>query len=81
MHLYPWLFLVLINDLQLLEGFLMWKFAFDTTVSEEVFPFKQSCLQQAVGHIYTWSKDNRLQLNPIKCKRPRYASRGLPHPT
>ena len=62
----PWLFLVLINDLQFLEGFLMWKFADDTIVSEVVFPSKQSCFQQVVDHIYTCSKDNLLQLNPIK---------------
>ena len=65
----PWLFLVLINDLRLPDGsFAMWKFADDTTVSEIVPPSKQSALQQAVNFISTWSQDNRLPLNPSKCK-------------
>ena len=34
----PWLFLAMINDLRLPEGFHMWKFADDTTVSEVVPP-------------------------------------------
>ena len=64
----PWLFLVMINDLRLPPGFLMWKFADDTTVSEVVPPAKQSSLQQAANYIHDWSKENHLQLNPIKCK-------------
>ena len=65
----PWLFLVLINDLRLPDGsFAMWKFADDTTVSEIVPPSKQSALQQAVDFISSWSQENRLQLNPSKCK-------------
>ena len=36
----PWLFLAMINDLRLPEGFHMWKFADDTTVSEVVPPSK-----------------------------------------
>ena len=65
----PWLFLVLINDLRLPDGsFAMWKFADDTIVSEIVPPSKQSALQQAIDFISTWSQDNRLQLNPSKCK-------------
>lgn len=68
-HLGPWLFLVLINNLRLPDGsFAMWKFADDTTVSEIVPPSKQSALQQAAEFISTWSLDNRLQLNPSKCK-------------
>ena len=58
-----------INDLRLPDGsFTMWKFADDTTVSDIVPPSKQSALQQAVDFISTWSQDNRLQLNPSKCK-------------
>ena len=57
------------NDLRLPDGsFAMWKFADDTTVSEIVPPSKQSALQQAVDFISTWSQENRLQLNPSKCK-------------
>ena len=31
-------------------------------------PAKQSSLQQAANYIHDWSKENHLQLNPIKCK-------------
>jgi len=37
----------MINDLRLPEGFLMWKFADDATVSQVVLPSKHSTLQQA----------------------------------
>ena len=46
-HLGPWLFLAMINDLRLPEGFHLWKFADDTTVSEVVPVSKLSSLQQA----------------------------------
>ena len=36
----PWLFLAMINDLRLPEGFHMWKFADDSTVSEYVLPLQ-----------------------------------------
>ena len=39
-----------------------------STVSEIVPPSKQSALQQAVDFISSWSQENRLQLNPSKCK-------------
>ena len=65
----PWLFLVLINDLRLPdESFAMWKIADDTAVSEIAPPSNQSALQHAVDFISTWSHENRLQLNPSKCK-------------
>ena len=70
-RLAPWLFLAMINDLCLLEGFLMWKFADDATVSEVVLPSKHSTLQQAADLIHDWSQENHLQLNPIKCKEIR----------
>ena len=67
----PWLFLAMINDLRLPEGFHMWKFADDTTVSEVVPPSKHSSLQQAADFIYDWSQENHLQLNAIECKEIR----------
>ena len=70
----PWLFLAMINDLRLPEGFHMWKFADDTTVSEYVPPLqaqKHSPLQQAADFIHDWCQENHLQLNPIKCKEIR----------
>ena len=67
----PWLFLSMINDLHLPEGFHMWKFADDTTVSEVVPPSKHSTLQQVADFIHDWSQENHLQLNLIKCKEIR----------
>ena len=64
----PQLFLTMINDLRLPEGFHMWKFANDTTVSEVVPASKHSSLQQAADYIHDWSQENHLQLNPTKCK-------------
>lgn len=65
----PWLFLVMINDLKLPgESMPIWKFADDTTISELVPPSNQSSLQQAVDHIYNWSQENLLQINPTKSK-------------
>ena len=65
----PWLLLVMINDLKLPVGsFLMWKFADDITISEVIPPSQQSSLQYAVDHIANWFQENRLQLNPTKCK-------------
>ena len=64
----PWLFLVMINDLRLQEGFFMWKFADDTTISEIVPPSKNSSLHLAINHVDNWSQENHLQLNPRKCK-------------
>ena len=46
----------------------MWKFADDTTISEVISPSQQRSLQHAVGHIAKWSQENRLELNPTKCK-------------
>ena len=77
-RLAPWLFLEMINDLRLSEGFLMWKFADDATVSEVVLPSKHSTLQQAADLIHDWSQENHLQLNPIKCKEIRTCFKRTP---
>lgn len=66
----PWLFLVMINDLELSNNssFYMWEFADDTIVSEVVLPAQQSHLHEALDDIYDWCPENYLQLSPIKCK-------------
>ena len=74
----PWLFLAMINDLRLPEGFHMWKFADDTTFSEVVPPSKHSTLQQVADFIHDWSQENHLQLNPIKCKEIRMCFKRIP---
>ena len=74
----PWLFLAMINDLRLPEGFHMWKFADDTTVSEVVPPSKHSTLLQAADFIHDWSQENHLQLNPIKYNEIRTCFKRTP---
>ena len=74
----PWLFLAMINDLRLPEGFHLWKFADDTTVSEVVPASKLSSLQQAADYIHDWSQENHLQLNPTKCKEIRTCFKHTP---
>ena len=61
-HLGPWLFLAMIKDLRLPEGFHMWKFEFadDITISEVVPPSEHSTLQQAANFIHDWSQENHL---------------------
>ena len=54
----PWLFLAMINDLRLPEGFHMCKLSDDSTVSEVVPPSKDSSLQQAADFIHDWSQEN-----------------------
>ena len=56
----PWLFLAMINDLRLPEGFHLWKFADDTMVSEVVPASKPSSLQQAADYIHDCSQENHL---------------------
>ena len=74
----PWLFLAMINDLSLPEGFHMWKFADDTTVSGAVPPSGRGTLQQTADLIHDWSRENHLQLNPIKCKEIRTCFKRTP---
>ena len=53
----PWLFVVMINDLQLLsdESFHIWMFADDITVSQIIPRSCLSSLQQGVEEISSWS--------------------------
>ena len=66
------------NDLRLPEGFHMWKFAADTTVSEVVPASKHSSLRQAADYVLDWSQGNHLQLNPTKCEEIRTCFKCTP---
>lgn len=62
----PWLFLM-INNLKQSQGNL-WKYVGDTTLAE-VFPRNGKSKIQSIGSdVEEWSKKNKLQLNPAKCK-------------
>ena len=54
----PWLFLVMINDLDV-EDLDLWKFVDDTTI------------QASVDELASKSQVDRFQLNEAKCKEPR----------
>ncbi len=47
---------------------LIWKFVDDITASETVPKGNASQIQKEVNEIETLSNNNKLQLNPVKCK-------------
>ena len=49
----------------------LWKFADDSTVSETISKFDLSNLQEEIDIVSFWTKENRFQINPIKCKELR----------
>ena len=66
----PWLFVLIINDLDVNTPHL-WKFVDDTTASEVVLKGYTSNAQSIVNHVIQWSLANTVQLNPDKCKELR----------
>ena len=71
--LVPWLFLVLINDLNLSDTLnaQLWKYVDDTTTSEVVAKGCESNAQQLADRVAQWSSDNRVKLISDKCKELR----------
>ena len=69
----PWLFLVLINDLDLSDNLNadIWKYVDDTTTSEVVTKGNQSNVQPIADCVAQWSYNNRVKLNSDKCKELR----------
>ena len=63
----PWLFILMINNLDP-QSVDRWKFVDDTTISETVSKNSASNIQTAVDYVQNWSSDNRLKLNELKCK-------------
>ena len=66
----PWLFLIMINDLNAGEAD-MWKYVDDTTISEVIVKGGESCIQQIVDDLAIQARDNGFQLNERKCKELR----------
>ena len=66
----PWLFLIMINDLNAREAD-MWKYVDDTTISEPVDKGQESCIQQVVDDLARQERDDGFQLNTRKCKELR----------
>ena len=66
----PWLFILFINDLDINLPYL-WKFVDDITESEIVPKGNASNAQDITDQIIEWSHENRVVLNPDKCKEIR----------
>ena len=65
----PWLFVLMINDLD--TNAQQWKYVDDTTVSEVVVKGGESHAQAIANRVIEWSRENRVQLNADKCKELR----------
>ncbi len=66
----PWLFAIMINDLEINNGE-YWTFVDDTTASETVAKGKSSNAQLIADEVVEWSTRNRMKLNSDKCKELR----------
>ena len=65
----PWLFVLMINDLD--TNAQQWKYVDDTTVSEVVVKGGESHVQAIANRVIEASHENRVQLNANKCKELR----------
>ena len=63
----PWLFILMINDLNLTD-FQMWKYIDDTTAAEVIPKESHSTIQTGVNQLEDWTVQNKLQLQVPKCK-------------
>ena len=67
----PWLFLVIINDLEISSADGNVIFVDDTTSFEIVEKDKSSSMQLTADEASAWSNDNMFQIQPKKCKELR----------
>ena len=68
----PSLFVIIINDLSILNA-LLWKYVDNTTVSEIIPKGQSTSAQEYVDSVADWTIDNRFQLNIDKCKEIRFS--------
>ena len=66
----PWLFVLMINDLDI-KSPLFWIFVDDSTASEVIQKGNASNAQGITDELIEWSRKNRVVLNPDKCKELR----------
>ena len=65
----PILFIIMINDLELTSSNTNhWKYVDDYTMSETININEISTLQSDLDLFETWTKNNNMKLNGIKCK-------------
>ena len=66
-----WLFLVLINDLEINNAGNIWKYVADITTSAIIVKGASSNSQLIADTVVQWSFENRVKLNSEKCKELR----------
>ena len=66
----PWLFAIMISDLDI-PGSDLWKYVDDATVSETVSKSQESNIHNAVDTFSTRATVNKFELNELKCKELR----------
>ena len=75
----PWLFIIMINDLDI-PGFELWKYVDDSTISESILNGELSNIQTAVDIFASRAASDKFQLNETKCKEMRicFSTNGTP---
>lgn len=76
----PWLFLVMMNDLDVSGDVSIWKYVDDSTMSEIIDKGKQSALQSHVNEFALLSMINGMQLKESKCKELRICFSNIKTP-
>ena len=74
----PWLFLLMIDDVDVADTDL-WKFVDDTTMAECVESNEQSKIQVAVTELTEKAHAHKFQLNEAKCKEFRISFAKRPN--
>ena len=75
----PWLFIIMINEIDIL-GFELWKYVDYFTISEAILKGQQSNIQTAVGIFASCAASDKFQLKEAKCKELRicFSTNGFP---
>jgi hypothetical protein len=63
----PWLFVVMVNDLDILTSKL-WRYVDDTSMAETILKGGSSTIQNDVDDLINQSEANKFQMNERKCK-------------
>ena len=64
----PWLFLVMINDLEVMGDIYLWKYVDDSTLSEVIDKHCTSSMQDYVNEFALKPTTNGMQLKESKCQ-------------
>ena len=67
----PWLFAIMINDIKVNGGAMLWKYVDDTTISEIIPRGQLGGIQAVVDDLSSQSQRERFKLNEAKCKELR----------